>query len=105
DYQLGVQVAEINELAKEIASLNEKIRMIEMNAREANDERDRRDLLVKKMSEKLNIRNGESADGQFTITAGTSAILVSGSSYRELQASATGPRADKREGNVDIFYR
>jgi flagellar hook-associated protein 1 len=104
DYQLKVQVNEINEITKEIAGLNEKIRLVEINAREANDERDRRDLLIKNLSEKLNIRYGESSDGQFTITAGNSALLVSGTSSRELLASDTGERPGKSEGNVDVFY-
>lgn len=105
DYQISVQVAEINDIVKEIANLNEKIRGVEIGARSANDERDRRDALVKKLSEKINIRYGESSDGQFTITAGNSALLVSGSSYRELTAASTSERGDKAEGNVDIFYK
>jgi flagellar hook-associated protein 1 len=105
DYQVGVQVTEVNEITKEIANLNEKIRMVEVNSQSANDERDRRELLIKSLSEKMNIRYGESSDGQFTITAGNSALLVSGSSYRELLAANTGERTDKGEGNVDVFYK
>lgn len=110
DYQIEVQVAEINSNVKEIANLNQRIRAAEVNShQQANDERDRRDHLVKELSKKINIRYGESKDGQFGITAGNNAILVSGSSFRELTTSATGDRKDgeisKREGNKDIFYK
>lgn len=110
DYQVNVQVAEINSNIKEIANLNTRIRSAEVNGlAEANDERDRRDVLIKELSGKMNIRYGESKDGQFSITGGNNAILVSGSSFRELTTSATGERDDgtikKREGNADIYYR
>ena len=110
DYQVEVQVAEINSNIKEIANLNARIRNAEVGGmQEANDERDRRDHLIKDLSQKINIRYGESKDGQFTITAGNNAILVSGSSFRELATSPTGERKDgdttKREGNADIYYK
>lgn len=106
DYQITVNVSEINAMSKEVANLNEKIAAVEIGGNhEANDERDRREQIVKNMSEKMNIRYGESKDGQFAITAGNNAIIVSGSSFRELSAGATGAREGKREGNMDIFYK
>ncbi len=105
DYQITVNLSEINALSKEVASLNEKIASVEIGGVTANDERDRREQIVKQMSEKMNIRYGESKDGQYSITAGNNAILVSGSSYREMTSSPTGEREGKREGNSDIFYK
>lgn len=105
DYRLTNVVGEINHFTKEIAQLNEKIQQVELQGGQANDERDRRDLLVKKLSEKINIRYGESKSGQLTITAGNTAILVSGSSSRDLSVGATPASEGKREGNVDIFYK
>lgn len=110
DYQVQVQVAEINSNIKEIANLNERIRNAEVGGmQEANDERDRRDVLVKELSQKVNIRYGEGKDGQFSITAGNNAILVSGSSFRELTVSSTGQNKSgtitKGEGNAEIFYK
>lgn len=105
DFQLASHVVEINALTKEIADLSEKIQVVELNDVPANDERDRRDLLVKKLSGLVNIRYAEGDDGQMAITAGNNAVLVSGNSYRELFVASTPDREGKREGNFDIFYR
>lgn len=106
DYQITVNLSEINAMSKEVANLNEKIAQVEIGGSAiANDERDRREHIVKQLSEKMNIRYGESKDGQYSITAGNNAILVSGSSHRELTSASTGERAGKREGNMDIFYK
>lgn len=105
DYQIVTKVEEVNQLTREIANLNEKVAAVEVGGVPANDERDRRDLLVKQLGEKLNIKYAESKDGQLTITAGNTAVLVSGFSQRDLTAQATPGRDGKREGNVDIFYK
>lgn len=81
-------VEEVNQHAKEIARLNEKIAAIEISGADANDERDRRDLLVKKISEKVDISYAEDEkNGMINITAGKTAILVAGSSSSELHTS------------------
>jgi flagellar hook-associated protein 1 FlgK len=105
DFQIATEVAEINSFTREIAQLNDKIQMVEINAQSANDERDRRDLLIKKLSEKINIRYSESEKGVMTITGGNTAVLVSGSQQRDLFVSGSSAREGKKEGNVDIFYK
>lgn len=105
DYRITNSISEVNHLTREIAHLNEKVQVVELQGGPANDERDRRDLLIKKLSEKVNIRYGESKDGQVTITAGNNAVLVSGTSHRDIYAAATPDAKDKREGNVEIFYK
>jgi flagellar hook-associated protein 1 FlgK len=97
--QVKAHVEQINQFTKEIASLNEKIQAIEMQGSPANDERDRRDLLLKKLNEKINISVAESKDGLVSITAGQSAILVSGLSSMDLKALKL-PDQDK----YNIFY-
>jgi len=105
DFRIATKVEEINQITKEIASLNEKIQSVELTGIEANDERDRRDVLLKNLGEKINVRYAESKDGQLTITAGNTAVLVSGYSHRDLFVAST-PRADgKKEGSFDIFYK
>ncbi len=85
---IGSSVSEVNSLAKEIAGLNSKISSIEIaDGGGANDERDRRDLLVKKLSEKLDISYGEDpVSGMINITAGQTGILVAGTSSTELKS-------------------
>ena len=105
DFRITVKVEEVNQITKEVANLNEKIQSIEIAGATANDERDRRDLLVKQLSEKVNIRYAEGDQGALTITAGNTAVLVSGHSHRELKVASTPGTNGKREGNVDIFYK
>lgn len=105
DFRIAATVEEVNQITREIANLNEKIQSVELQGVTANDERDRRDLLVKNLSQKINIRYGESDEGQLSITAGTSAVLVSGFSSRDLFVSSTKEEGGKPEGGVDIFYK
>ncbi len=99
DGQIKTSVEEINQISKEISSLNEKIQMVEIQKVPANDERDRRELLLKKLGEKIDISWAEGRDGQVTVTAGGTAILVSGTGSYELKASQT----DERD-RVEVFF-
>lgn len=99
DGQIKTTVDEINQISKEIASLNEKIQMVEIQNTPANDERDRRDLLLKKLGEKIDISWAEGKDGMVTVTAGRTGIIVSGSGSSELKAQETGDR-----DRVEVFF-
>ena len=92
DGQIITTVDEINQITKEIASLNEKVQMVEVQGSPANDERDRRDLLLKKLGEKIDISWAEGKDGLVTVTAGRTAILVSGVGSSDLQTSSANDR-------------
>ena len=105
DFRITTKVEEINQLTKEIASLNAKVQSAELGGGIANDERDRRDHLLKELSQRVNIKYAESKDGALTVTAGNMAVLVSGHSQRDLYAIATPARPGKAEDNVDIFYK
>jgi flagellar hook-associated protein 1 FlgK len=105
DQQIKTHVNEINGFTSEVASLNEKIQSVELTGATANDERDRRDLLVKKIGEKVNIRWAEGEDGTVTISAGNNALLVAGNDARELYVQSTGETDKKGEGNYDIMYK
>lgn len=100
DGQLKTVTHEINQASKEIANLNEKIQTLETQGVHANDERDRRDLLLKKLGEKIDISWAEGKDGMVTVTAGRSAILVSGVFSNELSTMRAND-SDK----LDIYYK
>ncbi|MNK85731.1 Flagellar hook-associated protein 1 [compost metagenome] len=100
DGQIKTSVEEINQITKEIASLNEKVQTVEVQKVPANDERDRRDLLLKKLGEKIDISWAEGRDGLVTVTAGRTAILVSGTGSSELKAAATNVR-----NRVEVFFQ
>ncbi len=99
DQQIVTHVEEINQNLKEVAQLNEKIQSVELQGVPANDERDRRDLLLKKLGEKLDISYSEGSDSQVIVTAGQFGVLVSGFTATELQAKETAER-----GRVEVFY-
>ncbi len=103
DRQIISQISEVNEIGSEIATLNEKIQMAELTGGVANDERDRRELLLKELSKRLNIRYAESDTGQVTVMAGDSVVLVSGYDAMELKVRPSTGREGKREGNVDVY--
>ncbi|HVK62475.1 MAG TPA: flagellar hook-associated protein FlgK [Bdellovibrionales bacterium] len=105
DHQVEVQVFDINEMTTEIAKLNEKIQMVEIQGSPANDERDRRDLLIKNLGERINIRWAEGEDGMVTITGGNSALLVAGTDAKQLSVQATPETDTKGEANFDVFYK
>jgi flagellar hook-associated protein 1 len=87
---------EVNAFGKEIASLNDKILNVEISGGQANDERDRRDLLVKKLSEKMNISYAEDPQtGMINVTAGKTAVLVGGTTSTRIYTTSSeseGPR-------------
>lgn len=96
DNQLESNVVELNAEIKEIAQLNEKIQSIEITGGTANDERDRRELLLKKVAEKADITYGEDKkSGMISMTIGKNAVVVSGSSYTTL-ATVDGPDKKKQ---------
>ncbi|RYZ81037.1 MAG: flagellar hook-associated protein FlgK, partial [Proteobacteria bacterium] len=91
---------EVNQMSKEIAGLNEKIQMVEAQGAPANDERDRRDLLLKKLGDKVDISYAEGSDGHVSVTAGRTAVLVAGTSSNNIKAARTGDRS-----RVEIFFQ
>lgn len=100
DVQLVTLTEEVNQMAKEIAQLNEKIQVVEASGIPSNDERDRRDLLLKRLGEKIDVNWAEGSDGHVSVTAGRTGILVSGTTANELKAARTGER-----DRVEIFFK
>lgn len=98
DKQIEVSVGEVNQIAKEIANLNEKIQGREISGDFANDERDRRDLLLRKMAEKINISWAEGKTGMVNITAGNTAIIVSGGQQSDLTTMRN------IDGKLQVYY-
>lgn len=105
DFRMATKIVEINEITKEIALLNDKIAQTEMVGVKANDQRDRRDLLVKNLGRIMNIKYTENNIGQLTITGGQNALLVSGLSRLELFAESSSKGGVNKEGQLEIFYK
>lgn len=86
--RLTTEVASVNSLTSQIAELNARIAGIEGPGNLAADERDRRDLLVKQLSEKLSFTTLESSDGQISVNLANGFALVSGPNNRELSVTS-----------------
>ena len=76
---------EINAYAAEVATLNLQIKQVELNGDMANDLRDRRDLILDKLSKLADIHYSEADTGEVTVYMGTHE-LVFGTSARTVQA-------------------
>ncbi len=68
DAIISDEISEINSLTSEIAKLNKAIFGSESGEFAANDLRDKRDVLVKELSEKLDISFVNESDGQISLT-------------------------------------
>lgn len=100
DAEITGMVQKVNDLVREIADLNQKVTQVEIQGVSANDDRDRRDSLLKELSNLIDVKTAENDVGQVTVRAG-GAVLVSGLSHMTLEAVRTADR----EGVVDIYYR
>lgn len=80
-------ITEVNGIAKEIADLNQKIQQLEINGSgTANDERDHRDALIKKLSENIDISYAEDPKSGMINVSGGPVVLVAGTSSSQLKA-------------------
>jgi len=97
-------VDEINKIGREIYSLNDEIAAVELAGQNANDSRDRRDLLMKNLSELVDYDTIEADDGQLTITVGGN-IFVSSVSFNELKMHADAATQTDNSGYVQYGVR
>lgn len=99
DFQVKTQVEEINKISSEIANLNQKITQIEINA-PSNDERDRRDLLIRSLQKIIDVKVAEGDRGAVTISTAGNGILVSGFESNKLHAIV-----DPESRRMQIWYK
>jgi len=97
--EIGVDVANVNDLTKNIAILNERIVKVKAEGDSPNDLMDQRDLLVGKLSELVDITTDTRDPDEFSIyTAGR--MVVQGGKRNEFSA-----KADKdNEGYLKIDW-
>jgi flagellar hook-associated protein 1 FlgK len=86
--ELEDRVKKVNEISQELLNLNKEIGGIEVGKQNANDSKDKRDLLLKQLSELIDVTTIENEHGQVTVTTGGS-ILVSPVDRQELETYTT----------------
>ena len=86
DLDLAIQgtVADINRLSQQIADLNEKIISSEAGSFSANDYRDQRELLLRELSELIDINTFEDATGAVSVLVANGRPLVSSGQFWQL---------------------
>jgi flagellar hook-associated protein 1 FlgK len=95
---MNVTVTDVNNLLTSIASYNEQISGFELSGEQANDLRDKRNLLLDDLSQLINIDYHVNADNQLIVTCeGTELINHTDTTLLETSVNAT-------TGFYDIFY-
>jgi flagellar hook-associated protein 1 len=100
DIDVAVQggVEEANRLVAQIADLNQKIARTEIGGTNANDYRDRRDLVLKQLSELIDIKSFENADGQMVVSVAGGRPLVESGNTWQLRTQINA------EGHMEILW-
>ncbi len=83
-------VAEINQLAQQIASLNQKVMEVEASGSVANDYRDQRDMALADLAELIDINTFEDSTGRVVVSVGTGQTLVESNSFQSLTTQVNG---------------
>jgi len=84
DLAIQGTVADINRLSQQIADLNEKIISSEAGSFSANDYRDQRELLLRELSELIDINTFEDATGAVSVLVANGRPLVSTGQFWQL---------------------
>lgn len=98
DTALASGVETVNRLVAQIADLNQKIASTESGGTHANDFRDRRDLVLKQLSEIIDIKSYENSDGQVVVSAADGRPLVESGTTWSLQTQTNA------DGHTDILW-
>ena len=91
--EISNTVDEVNEITLELRELNRQIRSREFGADGGSELRDRRNLLLEELGEKIDFTSFERDDGSLAIFVGGGALLVDGDARAELQVSTQQPVA------------
>ena len=92
DTMITGAIGEINRLSEGIFDLNLKIVQMESGGNAANDYRDQRDVLLKELSELIEVNSFEDANGAAIVSVGSGQVLVEASRSYDLstQVNASG---------------
>jgi flagellar hook-associated protein 1 FlgK len=80
----------VNLRLDEIASLNNRISSLELSGQDANSDRDRRDMLLKDLSESIGATSFETSNGTVSVQLGNGMPLVEGTTATHIVGYSTG---------------
>ncbi len=101
---LTSKVDGINQITSEIADLNTRISAIEQSGQVANSDRDRRDLLLKNLSQSIGAESYETSNGNVSVTLPNGMPLVEADQITVLESYPSGSDVALRLkfGSTDI---
>jgi flagellar hook-associated protein 1 FlgK len=97
DQSLTAVASDVTSTAREIADLNMQIRTTELISGNANEIRDRRDLLLQQLSRQVGISYAEQPDGMMDVKLPGGETLVTGNTYATVYTNAVGPGVTTNE--------
>lgn len=101
DQEIGQTITTINNLAQQVADLNDKISQAELSGQRANDLRDQRQRIIHDIGEQINVTALEEATGQVTLFVGRGQVLVDKNVTHQL----TGVANAGNSGLLDVAYQ
>jgi len=96
-------VEEVNEITRELASLNRGIRDQEFGTTSSSELRDRRSILLEELGERIDFTAFERDDGSLAVFIGGGALLLDGDARADLTTSTVQPTALAQPTFVNIF--
>ncbi len=102
--EIANRVERINRLTQEIYNLNLEISAVEISNQNANDSRDRRDVLLKELSELIDISTTENELGQVSVSTSGN-IIVSPVDIQKLEITTTTFRQSDGSNGADVGVR
>jgi len=99
DTKITRDVASINSMLLSIGELNQSIASEEASGKPANDLRDSRDRLLRKISAMASVTSYEKDNGEIVLSIG-SQVVVDGNSVHKLEAL----RNPEKGGKIDVYF-
>ena len=103
--KIGQGVDEINGLTRNIAKLNQEIKVQEVTGAIANDLRDQRDKAISTLAKFLPITTHLDNEEQYIVNVEGLGTIVSGVNSQDLAVGkSVGDGSNQDKGNIEIFY-
>ncbi|PKM44505.1 MAG: flagellar hook-associated protein FlgK [Firmicutes bacterium HGW-Firmicutes-8] len=82
DTSIKIKIDEVNNIASQISTLNDQIVRVEVQGDNANDLRDKRDLLIDELSKIIQVGVQENQYGAVTVTIGGRALVTENTAFQ-----------------------
>jgi flagellar hook-associated protein 1 FlgK len=105
DVRLESNITEINSQTKELAGLNDKISQYLSLGQEPNELLDRRDMIVRDLSQKLGFSLSTNERGHVNVMAAGFGVLVNGGEANELVTLRSPEAGTKSAGLMDVYVK